>query len=364
MLETINVQVTSELSYPITVGDDIWKKFHSFCADNYSSQKLVVIIDERVHSLHGENIQQQCQVYFDQCVFLTVPEGEQSKSTGQWNKLVDSVLKEGVERTTPVLVVGGGVTGDVGGFTAASVLRGLPLIHMPTSLLAMVDSSIGGKTGINHTTGKNLIGAFYQPDAVFAGVNFLETLDRSEWINGLAEILKYAAIQDPSLFDQAAGLVQQGFTPSENWVNLISKCAAIKADIVQQDMLEGGVRAVLNFGHTFAHALEKQAGYGTVSHGEAVFTGMLAAVYVSRQQGAAIEYTRFAPFIPLYDIHLNKKTTEIDKLLELMTRDKKVKGGKIRLILLEDWGTPCIRECEDSELIRDAWQFAFTKLIS
>lgn len=362
MSHTINVQVDLQLSYPIIVGASIWEEFRAFCVENYAAQKLIVIIDEKVRALHGEQISDECATYFEESIFLEVPEGEQSKSLKQWNKLVDSMLKEGVERTTPVLVVGGGVTGDVGGFAAASALRGLPLIHMPTSLLAMVDSSIGGKTGINHVTGKNLIGAFYQPEAVFSNVNFLETLERSEWINGLAEILTYAAIRKPDLFDQAADLVNKGFKPSEGWTDLISKCAAIKADIVQKDMLEGGIRAYLNFGHTFAHALEKRAGYGTISHGEAVFTGMLAAVYASQQQGATVEDTRFDPFLSLYDIRLDKKTTDIKKLSDLMNRDKKVKGGKIRLILLEDWGIPRIHECEESTLIRNSWEFAFSKL--
>ena len=362
MSHTIKVSTSTQASYPIFVGETLWEEFHSFCEAHYSPEKLFIIADEKVWGLHSRTIEAGCQSFFKQVEVFEVPEGEQSKSTGQWNNLVDAVLESGIERSTPILAIGGGVTGDLAGFTAASVLRGVPLMHMPTSLLAMVDSSIGGKTGINHSTGKNLIGAFYQPDAVFADIDFLATLEKKEWINGLSEMLKYAAIENADLFARISTEIEKELKPSKDWAQLIADCAKIKTDIVEQDTLESGIRAYLNFGHTFGHALEKLAGYGRLSHGEAVFLGMLAAAYASNQVGAEIDDTRFDPFLPLYDLGLDDTTKDISKLIEFMARDKKVKDGIIRLVLLHDWEDPYLYNCENENLLSEAWEFAFTKL--
>lgn len=362
MSQSIEVKVEYQKKYSVHVGMDLWDSFRGFCSQRYSSGKAYIIIDARVNRLHGQKVLAECAEYFDECIPIEVPEGEPSKSMNGWAELVDMVLEQGAERTTPVVAVGGGVTGDLAGFTAASVLRGIPLIHIPTSLLAMVDSSIGGKTGINHRTGKNLIGAFYQPDAVFADIRFLETLDDREWVNGLSEVLKYAAIRDPEIFARVEQLIGQGFVPSTEWGDLVADSARIKADIVQEDTLEAGKRAFLNFGHTFAHALEKSAGYGVISHGEAVFIGMLAACYVSRHNGAAIDCARFTPFIPLYNIDLEHSSVDTEKLIDLMARDKKVQDNIIRLVLLETWGSPVLVKCNDMKLLKDAWKFALDQI--
>ncbi len=362
MSHAIEVKVRYQKEYPVYVGMDLWDTFHDFCSQRYSSRKAYIIIDARVNKLHGQQVLAACTEYFDNCAVIEVPEGERSKSMSEWGALTDAILEQGAERTTPVIAVGGGVTGDLAGFTAASVLRGIPLIHIPTSLLAMVDSSIGGKTGINHHTGKNLIGAFYQPDAVFADILFLETLEAREWINGLSEIIKYAAIRDPEIFDRGQQLVKEGFVPSAGWAGLIADSAQIKTDIVREDTLEAGKRAYLNFGHTFAHALEKNAGFGVISHGEAVFIGMLAASYMSQRNGADIDCARFNPFIPLYNIDLEDPAVDTEKLISLMARDKKVKDDTIRLVLLKAWGNPVLTKCDDATLLKDAWKFALDQL--
>lgn len=359
---TAEVLVSVDQSYNVHIGRNLWEVFRSFCSENYSSQKLILLIDEEVHRLHGNKVESECESFFQEVLTTTIPQGEQSKSISMWNKCLDKLLKEGVERSTPLLAVGGGVTGDLSGFVAATLLRGIPLIQMPTSLLAMVDSSIGGKTGVNHQSGKNLVGAFCYPDVVFADTVFLTTLPEEEWINGLSEILKYAAISDPSLFDDIAACVASGFTPSDSWTNLIGLSASIKIDIVSKDVMESGIRAYLNFGHTFAHALEKNAGYGTISHGEAVFIGMLAAQKVSRMLGGKLKAELFDPFIDLYEIDPAITSLNIDDLTDTMGRDKKVEDGKIRLILLKEWGYPYIESCNDSELIHEAWNFAFKKI--
>lgn len=361
MSHSINIRIAQQTSYDVYTGRNIWDKVIAYFESHYSGRKLFIAIDSRVDQLHGQKVQEECKRYFQSCHVLQVPEGEESKSIQQWSLLQDKLLENGVERSTPLLAVGGGVTGDVAGFAAASVLRGIPLVHMPTSLLAMVDSSIGGKTGINHSVGKNLIGAFYQPDAVFTDIEFLETLDRREWIGGLAEMLKYAAIRKPALFDQLEQAVEAGFKPSDQWLALIRESAQIKADIVQEDVHESGKRAWLNFGHTFAHALEKWAGYGNISHGEAVFTGMIAATYFSKMLGSSVEEIRFEPFKPLYNINVPGDET-IPELIQVMQSDKKVKEQTIRLVLLKKWGAPYLKKCENELALHDSWKAAFDAL--
>lgn len=362
MSHIIETDIKYSKKYTVRIGRNLENDFTEFCSDHYSSRKIFIVIDARVNSLHHQKVRSYCENFFDELIFLEIPEGEASKSLDRWNKTINRVLNSGVERQTPLVAVGGGVAGDLGGFVAAAALRGLPLLHMPTSLLAMVDSSIGGKTGINHSSGKNLIGAFYQPDAVFADVDFLETLEQKEWINGLAEVLKYAAIRNPGLFDQLDSLVKREFYPSENWVKVIAESAQIKIDIVEEDTLEAGKRAFLNFGHTFGHALENVLGYGNISHGEAVFVGMLAANYVSKKIGFKINKARFAPFIPLYSNELDSLPEDSSHLVKAMLSDKKVKDETIRLILLKEWGHPFIYECKDDEILHDAWSYAIAKV--
>lgn len=361
MSNIIDVQITHEQQYSINVGTDLKKLFTAFCEARYSGRQIFVMIDEKVSAFHRDTVEQMCRSVFANVYFLEIPQGEVSKSISYWNKSIDKVLEIGVERSTPLLAVGGGVTGDLGGFVAASVLRGIPLIHMPTSLLAMVDSSIGGKTGINHTTGKNLIGAFYQPTAVFCDIRFLETLENKEWITGMAEILKYAAIADPALFEDLEMLASQPLHPNEDWEKVIRQSARIKTEVVQEDALEAGKRAYLNFGHTFGHALEKVAGYGNISHGEAVFVGMIAATYFSAQLGHPVDDQRFKPFVSLYRQQMSPLPIDIEDLIKAMQSDKKVKNKILRLVLLNQWGSPYIYKCTDHSKLYDAWKYALAQ---
>jgi 3-dehydroquinate synthase len=360
MSNIIDVRISFKQQYQIVIGEQLQQPFQSFCNEQYSGKQIFVLVDEKVHNLHQEKIAQLVSS-FEKSHFIEIPEGESSKSVAQWNKITDELLTIGVERTTPLLAVGGGVTGDLAGFVASTVLRGIPLIHMPTSLLAMVDSSIGGKTGVNHSTGKNLIGAFYQPDAVFSDIAFLETLEQKEWITGIAEILKYAAIRNPELFEEVENLHNQPFKPKESWAKIIGESARIKTGIVEEDALEAGKRAYLNFGHTFGHALEKVAGYGNISHGEAVFVGMLAATFFSSKQSHSIDNTRFDPFIPLYKQQMSMLPQDVGQLIDVMKTDKKVKDNTLRLVLLNDWGSPYIYECSDHSKLYDAWEYALSQ---
>lgn len=362
MSQVIRTDISYSKKYDIHIGRNLDTEFRDFCSKNYSSQKIFAVVDEHVNDLHHDKIKSLCEEYFHDVHFILIPEGETSKAVVEWQKITDHILHSGVERETPLLAAGGGVTGDLAGFAAASVLRGLPLLHLPTSLLAMVDSSIGGKTGVNHTSGKNLIGAFYQPDAVFMDIDFLETLEQKEWINGLAEILKYAAIRNPDLFDRLDLLVKKGFKPSDEWIQVVSESAQIKVNVVEEDTLEAGKRAFLNFGHTFAHALENISGYGDISHGQAVFVGMMAASFISEKLGCKINKARFNTFLPLYSTIQDSLPENSRKLVEAMKSDKKVKNNIIRLILLERWGQPFIYECENHDILYEAWDYALNEI--
>ncbi|TYP94928.1 3-dehydroquinate synthase [Fodinibius salinus] len=360
-MSNINLDITTRKEYPIEVGKGLGNTVSAWLGEHYSTDSVFVVIDENVNNLHRERLEKWCQPQFKHVYYIEIPEGERSKSIQQWKEVADEILSIGVERSTPLMAVGGGVTGDLGGFVASTVLRGLPLIHVPTTLLAMVDSSIGGKTGINHNTGKNLIGAFYQPDAVFADVHFLDTLDDKEWVTGIAEILKYGAIRNPDLFKDFESLVNKSFTANEQWVSVIAESAGIKADIVQEDALESGIRAYLNFGHTFGHALEKVAGYGTITHGEAVFVGMLAACNFSAQLGHSVDITPFKSFLPLYQRQMSPLPDDVDELIEAMKSDKKVKNNMLRLVLLNSWASPYVHDCTDYSALREAWEFALSQ---
>lgn len=358
---TINA---SSGSYKAAVGENIFEEEIANCLSQKQGDKLFVLIDENVFHHHWKTIQPILSELVTNVHFLQVPEGENSKSVRFWSNTLDFLLNAGIRRNVPLVVIGGGVTGDLGGFTAATALRGIPLIHVPTSVLAMVDSSIGGKTGVNHTTGKNLIGSFYQPDRVIADTRFLESLPNNEWVNGLSEILKYAAIRDETIFSEAEIFMRPDLhsIDQNKLIDLIGKCIKIKADIVEEDEFEGGVRAFLNYGHTFAHALEKACDFDAVSHGEAVFLGMLAAQKLSNLTGANLQTTKLSAYRSLYKFRISKEDLCYDELNEYMKSDKKRTGEHIKFVLLNNWQDPELKTVKDKALINEAWDEAFNEL--
>tara|TARA_Y100001935_G_scaffold93147_1_gene77473 strand:+ start:92191 stop:93285 length:1095 start_codon:yes stop_codon:yes gene_type:complete len=356
MFNTIPVSTTTTDSYSITIGADVLDQASVFMAERFNHQKVFMVVDEKVHKHHGNVLESKIGASFKRIIKYIVPSGEESKSFEQFSSILDMVLKEGVERSTPIVAIGGGVVGDLVGYVAASALRGVPLIHIPTTLLAMVDSSIGGKTGINHQTGKNLIGAFYQPEAVFADVRLLSTLEKKEWVNGLSEILKYGMIEDPEILETLYALTSGGdFGSPEDWIPVITKSAGIKTDVVSRDVKESGVREFLNFGHTFAHVIEKMGNYKTYSHGEAVFAGMIAALHMSNKVGAKIDPQLLMRFKNLYTFDLKQLGEDTQHFIELMLRDKKVKNSTIRLVLLKQTGAPFVQSFEEAGLIKESW---------
>lgn len=297
----------------------------------------LVVCDSNTHA-HGRAVEAALTATGLRTGFATVPAGEASKCMTQLATLYDALYDLAADRNTAVVAVGGGVVGDLAGFAAATYNRGLPLVMVPTSLLAMVDSSVGGKTGINHPRGKNLIGAFHQPAGVWIDLANLSTLPEREYLSGLAEVVKYGVILDAEFFDhleanaktvrdrKAAGLAQ-----------VVARCCQIKADVVEKDEYETtGLRAVLNYGHTFAHAYETCGGYGKLLHGEAVAIGMTDAARLARKMELVSDefvsrQTKLLEALWLPTAPLAEFAT--DELLAVMRRDKKAVGGQMRFIL-------------------------------
>lgn len=293
---------------------------------------------------------------------MVLPAGERTKSAASLQSIYDRVLRAGIDRQTPVIAVGGGVIGDLAGFAAATLLRGVPLVQVPTSLIAQVDSAIGGKTGINHAVGKNLVGAYCQPRLVCADPAVLATLPALEWTSGLAEVVKHALIADPAFaafLDRhwQAVLARKPATV----LRMIPWAAAVKAKVVSEDETEQGRRAILNFGHTFGHAIEHTAGYGQFTHGEAVALGMRAALTYSGRlhpdfrTAKAVELVRRIPVRHT----LSSLACSMDDLVDAMQYDKKVQRGRLRLVVLRRTGRAYVTDQVSRQELAIAWQSAY-----
>jgi 3-dehydroquinate synthase len=356
MSDSISVQTATSSSYDLHFGNDLLDDLGGFI-QKYSSSKAFVMVDAFVLEHHRNHFEEVLQNHFEELHIFEVPRGEQAKSFEVFSSATDFILQNRAERQTPLFAIGGGVTGDLSGFVAASVLRGIPLVHIPTTLLAMVDSSIGGKTGLNHTVGKNLVGSFYQPEAVFADVKYLETLPKKEWVNGLSEVIKYGMIHSPEMLDDIESLIQSNlFTDGNSWLSLIQQSAQIKVDVVADDVLESGKRAYLNFGHTFAHVIEKLGAYKKYSHGEAVYAGMIAAVKASNEFGCNVDATNLLQFKSLYNLSFKGIKATPSEMTEFMRTDKKVKDEQIRLILLQEMASPYLHNVTNTAMVEKAWQ--------
>jgi len=290
-----------------------------------------------------------------------LPPGESTKSAAHLQALYDEALAWGIDRQTPVFALGGGVIGDLAGFAAATLLRGLPLVHLPTSLLAQVDAAVGGKTAINHATGKNLIGAFYQPRLVCADPTTLDTLPMKEYTSGMAEVVKHALIGDVALMKYLEDHLRPVFarTDRDAIATTVERAVQVKADIVSEDEREEGRRAVLNFGHTFAHAIEAVAGYGTFTHGEAVAVGMRAGLFLShRRHPDAVPRDRVDALIRAIPVEPDPADLSFDALYEAMASDKKNEGETIRFVVLDQLGQASIVDDVTQSEAAHAWEFA------
>lgn len=317
----------------------------------------LVVCDSNTQAL-GRAVEAALTTEGVRAVVATVPAGESSKCMEQLAKLYDALYDLAADRKTVVVAVGGGVIGDLAGFAAATYNRGLPLVMIPTSLLAMVDSSVGGKTGINHPKGKNLIGAFHQPAGVWIDLAHLKTLPEREYLSGLAEVVKYGVILDAEFFaflEANALLVRD--RKSDVLPQVVSRCCRLKADVVERDEHElTGLRAVLNYGHTFAHAYETCGGYGALLHGEAVAIGMTDAARLAHKKGlvGADFVQRQTKLLEALWLPTSPQAEfATDDLISVMKRDKKAVGGQMRFILPTRLGAVKLFDDVPEALVRD-----------
>jgi 3-dehydroquinate synthase len=344
----------AERSYPIHIGVGILARAGELLAPPRPA-RAIVVTNPVVAAHHLAPLQAALLRSGIRCEAVLVPDGEAHKDWATLHDVHTRLLELGAERSTLLVALGGGVIGDLAGFAAATYQRGMPLLQVPTTLLAQVDSSVGGKTAVNHPLGKNMIGAFYQPSAVIIDTATLSTLAEREYIAGIAEIIKYGAACDFDLFEWLeANIARLLMRESAAVEHAVSASCRIKAAIVAADEREAGARALLNFGHTFGHAIEAAAGYGTWLHGEAVAMGMGLAAALSRRV-TKLDAANADRVVDLIDrAHLPIKAPELgfDRWIELMSRDKKVQSGAMRFVLLDALGRASMRSGVGEEDLR------------
>jgi 3-dehydroquinate synthase len=318
-----------ERSYDVLIGKGMLSRLPRLA----KGRRVVIITDYIVGELYGEKLRKKLSA----CL-IKLPPGEITKSIAGTSVIYDKLIEQGINRDGLIIALGGGVIGDLAGFTAGTYLRGIDIIQVPTTLLAMVDAAIGGKTAINHPRGKNLIGVFHQPKLVLVDVETLNTLPARELKGGLAEVIKYGFIKDPAILKMLSGNPR---VDANFWIKLITRCAAIKAEVVCRDERETtGYRMILNFGHTVGHAIEAVGGFKKFSHGEAVGLGILAAAKIAGKKDIETKLILLLKALKL-PTTVKLKVKDILKALRL---DKKVKAGKVRFVLPVALGRVTIKD--------------------
>ena len=342
--QTLRVSL-GERSYPIHIGAGLIARAELY-APHVRGRRAAIVTNPTVAPLYAHDLEQALTAAGASCQRIVLPDGEAHKDWSTLNTIFDALLEAQADRRTVLVALGGGVVGDMAGFAAATYQRGVAHLQVPTTLLAQVDSSVGGKTAINHPLGKNMIGAFHQPAAVIADTATLQTLPAREYAAGLAEVAKYGAIHDEkflSWLESNADALRA--RDAAALAHAIRRSCEIKAVIVEQDERESGARALLNFGHTFGHAIESASGYGQVLHGEAVAMGMALAARLSARQGriAGTDADRLVRLLERLGLTLEPAPRFApDVWLSFMGRDKKNEGGRITLILLDALGRGAI----------------------
>ena len=349
---------TGQDRYPIWVGPGELERLPDRLRQLGLDGTVYVIADENVMAEHGERLVQVLDGGGFRGASYVVPAGETSKRLRVVEELYAWLAGERAERKDTVLAFGGGVIGDVAGLVAATYLRGMPLVQLPTSVLAMNDAAIGGKAGVDLTEGKNLVGAFYQPRAVIADIELLRTLPRRAFSEGLAEVVKHALILDPALLaelERHAGALVGGRPDEALLTRVTARSARLKSLVVSADPREDGLRAILNYGHTIGHALEAATGYQDFLHGEAVAVGMMGAAQIGERIGLHDSelVARQADVLRALGLPLAAPGADPEAVLETMRLDKKVEDGRMRFVLLEEIGRPLIRDDVPGELVRE-----------
>ena len=347
-----------ERSYPILIGAGLLGEAASYAAAPKGSDALIVS-NQTVAPLYAQALAQALAGRHRQVHQLALPDGEQHKDWATLNRIFDALLTHGADRKTVLYALGGGVVGDMTGFAAACYMRGVPFVQVPTTLLAQVDSSVGGKTAINHPLGKNMIGAFHQPRLVVCDLDALRTLPARELSAGLAEVIKYGPIADMAFFDWIESHIDAlRALDADALAHAVQRSCEIKAEVVGQDEREAGLRAILNFGHTFGHAIEAGMGYGAWLHGEGVAAGMVMAAELSRELGLvdAAFVRRLRTLIERAGLPVRGAVIDAQdnagRYLQLMRVDKKAEAGEIRFVLIAGPGQAIMRAAPDA-LVRE-----------
>jgi len=353
MPEKINVSL-GDRSYPIIIGANLFLEIGQILSKSSLPRRVAIISNPTVDNLYGSIVRESLQKYGFSTMHYNVPDGEEYKTFAVLETIYDFMLENGFDRGCALIALGGGVVGDMAGFAAATFLRGVPYVQIPTTVLAQVDSSVGGKTAVNHPLGKNLIGAFYQPEAVIIDTSVLVSLEQREVAAGLAEVVKYGVIRDADFFcwiENHAQLLMSG--DSDAFIYAIKRACQIKAEIVAIDEREGSIRAILNYGHTFGHAIEKLSGYGQVKHGEAVSIGMVVAAKIAAQQNLCTKYEVERLVLLLRALNLPTEPPDFSPsdYIEAMLRDKKVKLGSLSLVLNRGIGDVVLLQITDLETV-------------
>lgn len=346
-LHTLHVDLATSVrdrSYPIVIGRDLLADSEAF-SQLLGHRPVILVSNDTVAPLYADRVRSALGNQ-RKVTEVILADGEAHKTLASWQQILDAALRDRHERSSVMVALGGGVVGDLTGFAAASFLRGVDFLQLPTTLLAQVDSSVGGKTGLNHPVGKNLIGAFHQPIAVWIDLQTLHTLPEREFAAGMAEVIKYGLIRDAAFFTWLEAAVDRLVAREESALaEAIERSCAIKAEVVAVDELEGGLRAILNFGHTFGHAIEQVQGYGQWLHGEAVGCGMLIATRIAAARGLVPGdlVARLERLLRRFSLPVAAPADmDAQAFLSAMAGDKKVSAGRIRYVLLRALGDACL----------------------
>ena len=351
-MKKISVKSKS-FTYPVYIGSDILQSLPAILEKHKLYKNVFVVIDENVEKIYGKEIRKLVNRWANRSSIFILQATERSKSLATLKKIYTALADNEFGRDTLLISVGGGITGDVASYCASTYMRGIQLVHVPTTLLASVDSSIGGKTGVNFYNRKNIIGSFYQPQLVIIDTDFLPTLPAPELISGAGETIKYAFLSNKDFYNYLQQNYNKLLSLNTKVLNkVIKESVLIKTSVVSQDEKETGLRKILNFGHTFAHAFESQSRY-KIKHGEAVVGGILAALYLSHKLKLFNDekLESYLKFLSVYKLPSVIKKMNNNKVFELMRLDKKRRGDKIKFVLLKDIGNLVIdAEIEKKEL--------------
>ncbi|HBY19844.1 MAG: 3-dehydroquinate synthase [Clostridiales bacterium GWE2_32_10] len=343
-------------SYTIYIDHDIIDKIVDGICEKRYGNRYIIITDSNVGNIYGQKLLKMLQNKKQNVELLEFPAGEANKNNATKQYLDEALISHKLDRKSCIIALGGGVVGDLAGFVAATYMRGISFIQIPTTVIAQVDSSIGGKTAIDMPQGKNLIGAFYQPQAVYIDIKLLDTLDERNFINGIAEIIKYAIIRDPEFFDflqknSEAILSRKGAEYERLMLELIRKSCVIKKEVVIKDETESNLRKILNYGHTIGHGVEMMSNYDLL-HGEAVAIGMVYEAWFSHKLGylARMDFDRIVELIKKFKLPCYFEVEDIDRLINIMVMDKKNCDNEIEFVLIEEIGR--VKAFEDGRLTR------------